>query len=338
MIIKTYAYPRAGLVGNPSDGYFGKTISFVFSNFRAEVTLFESPDLEILANARDLSRFKNISHLADDVCHFGYYGGIRLLKATMKRFYDYCQEAGIKLPNRNCTISYHTNIPSQVGLAGSSAIITACLRALMQFYEVKIPLPIQPNLILSVENRELGISAGLQDRVVQAYEGLVYMDFDRDYMQQQGHGRYERLDPSTLPLVYIAYRADLSEGSEVFHNDIRGRFARGEKDVVDAMRFWADLTDRVKECLLSNRSAEIGALLDANFDQRCKIYKISSGNLKMVEVARTVGASAKFSGSGGAIVGTYTDEGMFARLRAVLAPMNVKVFKPTFKLPDSEDI
>ena len=58
----------------------------------------------------------------------------------------------------------------------------------------------------------------------------------------------------------------------------------------------------------------------------------------MVEVARTVGASAKFSGSGGAIVGTYTDEGMFARLRAVLAPMNVKVFKPTFKLPDSEDI
>ena len=133
----------------------------------------------------------------------------------MKRFYDYCQEAGIKLPNRNCTISYHTNIPSQVGLAGSSAIITACLRALMQFYEVKIPLPIQPNLILSVENRELGISAGLQDRVVQAYEGLVYMDFDRDYMQQQGHGRYERRS-ITLPLVYMCLSRWLSEGSEVF--------------------------------------------------------------------------------------------------------------------------
>lgn len=338
MIIRTYAYPRAGLVGNPSDGYFGKTISFVFSNFRAEVTLYESPDLEILANTRDHSRFKNIGHLADDVRQFGYYGGIRLLKATMKRFHDYCVEAGVKLPNRNFTVSYHTNIPSQVGLAGSSAIITACLRALIRFYEVRIPLPIQPSLALSVENLELGISAGLQDRVVQAYEGLVYMDFDRGHMERHGYGRYERLDPATLPPVYIAYRDDLSEGSEVFHNDIRGRFERREPEVIEAMSFWAELTDQVKGLLVDGRGADIGMLLDANFDRRCKIYKISSGNLKMVEVARTVGASAKFSGSGGAIVGTYTDEGMFARLRAVLSPMNVKIFKPAIKLPAPEEI
>ncbi len=188
-----------------------------------------------------------------------------------------------------------------------------------------------------MEHRELGISAGLQDRVVQAYEGLVYMDFNREHMEQQGYGRYERLDPARLPLLYIAYRDDLSEGSEIFHNDIRGRFERREPEVLDAMRFWADLTDKVKARLLDGRGADIGPLLDANFDRRCKIYKISPGNLKMVEVARTVGASAKFSGSGGAIVGTYTDEGMFARLRAVLAPMNVKIFKPALKLPDSED-
>ena len=29
MIIQTRAYARAGLIGNPSDGYFGKTISFI---------------------------------------------------------------------------------------------------------------------------------------------------------------------------------------------------------------------------------------------------------------------------------------------------------------------
>jgi glucuronokinase len=39
MIIKTHAYPRAALIGNPSDGYFGKTIAFTFSNFQAEVTI-----------------------------------------------------------------------------------------------------------------------------------------------------------------------------------------------------------------------------------------------------------------------------------------------------------
>ena len=165
MIIHAKAYPRAGLIGNPSDGYFGKTISFVFKNFAAEVILYQSPELEILPNTRDHSKFKSINGLAEDVRLFGYYGGIRLLKATVKRFHDYCAENAVKLDNRNFTIRYHTNIPSQVGLAGSSAIITACLRALMAFYEVSIPKPVQPGLVLSVEKNELGIMAGLQDRV-----------------------------------------------------------------------------------------------------------------------------------------------------------------------------
>ena len=33
--------------------------------------------------------------------------------------------------------------------------------------------------VLLVEQEELGITVGLQDRVIQVYEGLVYMDFDR---------------------------------------------------------------------------------------------------------------------------------------------------------------
>ena len=36
----------------------------------------------------------------------------------------------------------------------------------------------------------------------------------------------------------------------------------------------------------------------------------------MVEAARDIGASAKFTGSGGAIVGTYEDEAMFQKLEA----------------------
>ena len=47
----------------------------------------------------------------------------------------------------------------------------------MKFFEVEIPLPIQANLVLETETRELGVPAGLQDRVIQAYEGVVYMDF-----------------------------------------------------------------------------------------------------------------------------------------------------------------
>lgn len=328
MLITTQAHPRAGLVGNPSDGYFGKTISFIVRNFRAQVTLWESPELEILPNTRDLSQFAGIEQLAQDVrCH-GYYGGIRLLKATVKRFYDYCERLQIKLPPRNFTLRYDTNIPTQVGLAGSSAIITACLRALMRFYEVEIPRHLQPGLILSVETQELGIPAGLQDRVIQVYEGVVFMDFNRELMEKQGHGHYEELDPALLPPLYVAYRRDLAEGTEVFHNDIRSRFNRGDTDVVNAMKYWADLAEQVRGLLAQRDWAPIPDLLNRNFDKRREIYRISDGNIRMVETARSVGASAKFTGSGGAIVGTYQGEPMYQQLVQKLGEIGVEVIKP----------
>lgn len=328
MIIRTKAYPRAGLVGNPSDGYFGKTISFAFSNFCAEVTLYETPELEILSSEKDLSCFRSIDALVRDVQLHGYYGGIRLLKATVKRFYDYCQENRIELHDANFTIRYNSNIPHGVGLAGSSAIITACLRALMAFYGVSIPKYIQANLILAAESAELHIPAGLQDRVIQVYEGLVYMDFAREIMQKQGYGYYEPMDPKLLPKLYIAYHGDLSEPTEKFHSNIRHRFDQGEPKVVNAMKFWANLAEKVRKCLVDGELDKIPAMLNANFDKRREIYQISEENIRMVDTARSVGASSKFTGSGGAIVGTYEDEEMFIDLRKALRKLNINVIKP----------
>ncbi|MBD3239138.1 MAG: GHMP kinase [Chitinivibrionales bacterium] len=328
MIIRTVSYPRAGLVGNPSDGYFGKTIAFTFANFAAEITLYQTPELEILPSERDHSRFRSISRLVDDVNLYGYYGGVRLLKAAIKRFFDYCSQNRIVLDDRNFTIRYHSTIPHRVGLAGSSAIITACMRALCAFYQVTIPKPALASLVLAVEKEELRIPAGLQDRVAQVYEGLVYMDFAKDLMQAQGYGNYEELDPSLLPRLYVAYLDDLSEGTEVFHNNIRDRFDRGDTEVVEAMHFWADLAQQVRALLIDGSPQRIGPLLDSNFDRRRAIYRISEGNIRMVETARSVGASAKFSGSGGAIVGTYADEVMYEKLEQALEPLGVRVVKP----------
>jgi glucuronokinase len=328
MLITTKAYARAGLVGNPSDGYFGKTISFIIRDYWAEVTLFESPELTIQPTERDHSVFSGIDALARDVRQFGYYGGIRLLKASVKRFHDYCIREKIPLHGRNFTLRYASNVPPQVGMAGSSAIITACWRALMQFYQVEIPAYLLPSLVLSVENDELGIPAGLQDRVIQSFEGVVFMDFNRASIEKRGYGIYEELDPASLPNVYVAYTTRLSEGTEVFHNDIRGRWKRGERDVVSAMYQWANLAQRVRDMLVAGQGEHIGPLLNENFDLRRRLYQISPGNIEMVETARACGASAKFTGSGGAIVGTYTDNAMFNQLKAAMEPLQMVVLKP----------
>ncbi len=327
-IIETYGYARAGFLGNPSDGYFGKTISFAFADFRARVLLFPSARLEIKFSKADLPVFESLEDLYQTTRWRGYYGGIRITQALIVRFMDYCQEQGITLPNRNFTIEYESNIPQRLGLGGSSAIITAALRALCQYYGVAIPLPVQANLALETETRELGVPAGLQDRVIQTYEGLVYMDFAQETIRRQGYGTYERLDRTLLPPIYIAYRTSLSEGTEVFHNNVRERWLAGDPEVIEAMKTWASYAEQGRQALLTRDYKTLDQLIDANFDLRARIFRLSEGNLEMVRVARQTGATAKFAGSGGAIVGTYKDEDAFQRLHAALRTIGVAVFKP----------
>ncbi len=328
MIMNTRAYARAGLIGNPSDGYFGKTIALSIRNFHAAITLYESPDLVIEPTDQDHSVFRSLQDLIDDVHCNGYYGGIRLIKAAIKRFGDYCAGQGCPLPERNFTVRYRSDIPRLVGMAGSSAIITATLRALMAFYGVDIPQPLQPNLILAVEKEELGIPAGLQDRVIQVYEGLVYMDFERHRFEREGHGLYEAMDPGLLPPIYVAYDPARAEGSEKTHNKVRALFERGDALVVRTLEEIAALAAGARDVLLAGRRHDLGALMNRNYDLRTRIMPILPGNAAMVAAARRVGASAKFAGSGGAIIGTYEDEAMYEALTRDLGALGCSVLKP----------
>jgi glucuronokinase len=330
-IIRKRAYARAGLLGNPSDGYNGRTIAFSVRNFSAEVVLYEWDVVEIVLAEDDRARFNSVHDLARDVRLHGYYGGIRLIKATIKRFVDYCDAKGLRLHGRAFSIRYSTTIPRQVGLAGSSAIITATLRALMEFYGIEIPIRVQPSLVLAVERDDLKIGAGMQDRVIQAYEGLVYMDFVKDLEEVVDGYRcyaYEPLDPALLPPVYIAYHDALSEPTEVFHNDIRGRFDRGEPAVVEAMRRFADIAALGREALLAGDRAELDRLVDLNFDTRRSIFALAPWQIAQVETARACGASAKFAGSGGTIVGFYRGDAMLASIRDALGAQHSRVVVP----------
>ena len=328
MIIETRAYARAGLLGNPSDGYFGKTISLSVRNFGAHVTLYQSPELRIEPQPEDIHFFKNIYQLAESVNLHGYYGGERLIKAAIKKFLEYCLTNQIKLENKNFTVRYHSNIPRQVGLAGSSAIITAAMKALLQFYQVEIPLEILPSLILAVERDELGINAGLQDRVIQVYEGCVYMDFDKKLMLAKNHGLYERIDPGLLPNLYLAYNAELSKVSGRVLNDIRVRYENGDKLVITTLARIAQLAEQGKQAILERNVDKLNELMNENFDQRRKIMNISEKNLLMIDTARKCGASAKFAGSGGSIIGSYRDNEMLDHLILELNKLNVRVIKP----------
>ncbi len=328
MLLKTTCFARAGLIGNPSDGYFGKTISCTVEDFGATVVMYETPELQLLPGDVDDALFENLDGLVKDVRLFGYYGGIRLMKATAKVFTDYCHEHGIALPPRNFTARYSSNIPRLVGLGGSSAICTAMFKSLMRFYDVAVPLEMIPTLCWQAEGRELGIQCGLQDRVIQAYEGLVFMDFNRDLFEGRGYGIYHPLDPARMPPIYLAYDPKRAEVSGIYHRNLRVLFDEKKPDVVAAMTEFAGFAQAMYEALLAGNVAEVPRLMNANFDLRDRIFNVSAENRRMVHTARSTGASAKFAGSGGAIVGTYEDEAMFAALVRALGDIGCSVLKP----------
>jgi glucuronokinase len=328
MIITEHAFARSALVGNPSDGYFGKTISFVIRNFKATVRLWESPHFEIVPSHGDFSKFDTIESFVRDIRLHGYYGGMRLIKAAVKRFHDYFRAQDVELHGGNFTIEFETDIPRLVGLSGSSAIVTATVRALLRFYGVQVPKPYLPTLILSVEKDELGISAGLQDRVIQVYEGMVYMDFDRALIESRGFGDYQELHPPKMPPLYVAYDPRRAEVSDVPHRNLRALYEGGDRTVLQTMQKFRRLTDRGRAALQAGDWDELHRVTDENFELRRAIMNIAPENLRMVETARAAGASAHFSGSGGAITGIYHGGRQYQELVDSLSAIGCTVLHP----------
>ena len=328
MPITAKAYARAGFLGNPSDGYFGKTISITVGNFSAQVSLEQTDRIRFEASEHEPSSYESIEALASQIGRYGYYGIERLLKAAIKKFKDYCAANGIMLERKNFSMRAQSFIPRQVGLGGSSAIVTATLRCLMEFYDVAIPLEVLPSLTLEAEKRELGINAGLQDRVIQAYGGCFYMNFNRDLIEKNNRGNYERLDPKLLPPLFLAYKEGLGKVSGAALNPVTVGYERGDRTVLDCLGRLAEIAEEGKQALLDRDFDLLFDLMNENFKQRSKIMPISEGNLEMIETARKLGASAKFAGSGGSIIGMYTDDDMFRKLVEAFEAIDATVIQP----------
>lgn len=295
------------------------------ANFAAEVTLRPSPTLRLLPNPEhDPQEFAGLEGLASHILSRGFYGGVRILQATCLRFFQHCEQQGIPLDGAGpFTLSYTTSIPRQCGLSGSSALACAALACLLAHHGVQhaVPVALRPHLALEAEQL-LGITAGLQDRVVQVYGGLLYMDFS-PALAGSAQGRYQALDPGLLPPLHLIYDASppaQGKDSGAVHSDVRQRWLAGEEQARTLMARIAALAPRGREALLQRDHAQLAALMRENLSLRRQLFGdavVSAASLAMADVAASVGAAAKLTGSGGAVVALCPEgDGQAAALRA----------------------
>ena len=277
------AFARAALAGNPSDGYGGAVLAVCVPALAAHAEATPAPE-----------------PISDPPS--------ALVDAAIARF-----------ARRACAVRWRTTVPREVGLAGSSAIVTATVRALCALHNHPLAADDLAELVLAVEVEDLGIAAGPQDRYAQAHEGLVLMDFGGP------RPRVERVDVALLPPLYLAWRTDAAQTSHAVHGGLRERAS--EAALRAAMRRLAGHARAARDALRAGDRAAFAAAVDSSYDERAALIDLDPRHVAMVEAARGAGASANYAGSGGAIVGTLPPAGA-PPLEAALRPLGCDVMAP----------
>lgn len=290
---------RVGLLGNPSDLYGGAVIGFALQDFAATVQLVENDSGEVTFHGP-----------ASD-----------FLRASWARIQ---RRMSVDSPAPSFALSADTTIPRQVGLSGSSALVIGALRVMGEWAGLESSLFDLAEEALAVETEELGMLAGPQDRVIQSHGGLLSMDFQEPRTPEG----YQHLDPALLPPLLVAWDPNPGEPSGTVHGEVFQRWQDRDTAVRAGMGAIADLAREGHRALEHGDRQLFGQLLDRNFDHRRELFGLDSGAAAPVELARREGASAKFCGSGGAVVVVAEDEAHLSRLESAYEAFGWKSLRP----------
>ncbi len=262
------AHARIGLLGNPGDLYRGKVLAATIDAFETVATVTPTVFYAPAAFQPDVADLQ------------------RLVVARV------CPTKGA------IALGLETDVPLRSGLSGSSAILLATLRALDAHLGLELEPLAMARIVWDIERRDLGVVAGPQDRVIQALGGLQFMDFSGD----DELGVHEAIDPSVLPPLLVAWPNEPGEASGDVHRAVWERWNAGEEPLREQLAGFAAIADAGRTALLDGDHAAFCDAVDANFELRRKIFDLGPDQCALVDRARSVGAAAKFCGSGGAII------------------------------------
>ena len=245
---------RAALAGNPSDGYGGAVTSVPVPALRATV--------EVVSGSHENP----------------------LVAAVVDRW------AATHGPlDPATTLHVHTSIPRSVGLAGSSAIVIAGLRALARRQGTELADDVLIGLAHAVEREDLGIAGGWQDQISQVVGRPVAMEFEPS--------------PAHRPLragrsipFFVAWDPAAAESSSTVH-------ARPLDDRAPELRALAEQARVAADAFEQGDVHRLKAAMEATLDLRFALMPIAPRHREMAELARSLGVPCNFAGSGGAIIG-----------------------------------
>lgn len=292
------AQARIGLLGNPSDIYGGQGLGFSVAELGVTVTL----------DAAQANELPN-----------------ELFEAAWQLMAAELAAAKVDVGQRPFTLTFTSNVPFQGGLSGSSALVIAAIRAWSRWYG----LPVEPmraaELAFRVENEVLGIRAGALDRLVQAHDGLLAMNFAKPFSD----GAVERLDAELLPPLLLAWHGQLGKSSGDVHAPVFARWQADDPEVRAVVQQLVENANAGRDALERGDRETFLGCMSRNFDLRAQVFSIADADQSLIDLGRELGAGSKFPGSGGAVLFGCRDEAHRVEIESACQQAGHETLRPT---------
>ena len=289
-MIRGSAPGRAGIIGNPTDGYGGAMIACSIP-YRAEAIIKENDQLCLIVDGKkeEINWKSDLKPQDDD---------FDLLRAVLRYF---------KLKDLKASIEINSTIPRQAGLAGSTAILSAALGALLEKLGREHSPYYTAELNRTIELRYMKTHCGYQDAYMTTFGGLNFLSFrGKAYYKELENEVYAAVEELTAPeMPFVIAHTGIQHHSGDFHRPIRERWLEGEKEVVKGYEQIAELAIKGKRALIEGNWEELGRLMNKNHEIQDELRFSGEQNNRLIEAARggkALGAKLAGAGGGGTII------------------------------------
>jgi len=277
---------RCGIIGNPTDMYGGAVLSCSVE-MRARVTVAPAVEL-VLETAGQECRINTRDDLRLQQDRFD------LARAVL----DYLQ-----WPQQGCRIQYESEIPLHSGMAGSTALVVAILRALLAWQGEKPSPYVLAERARYLELHHLGVVCGYQDAYMCTFGGLNYMDFrgKQFYLREEAElfAAIEPLGPHVPDLPFVLGFTGVEHASDAVHKPLRQRWTEGEPAVVEGYKRITEIAREGKKALLLGDWPLLGRLMNENHAIQRDLGGSGDSNERLITAALQAGApGAKLAGAG----------------------------------------
>jgi galactokinase/mevalonate kinase-like predicted kinase len=287
MMIKVTAPGRAGIIGNPTDGYGGSLISCSIKN-RAEVTIQSDKGLILESE----NRRKELIWRNDYENKQDEFDIIR------------CVLRFLRLYNLKARITFKSNIPVQAGLAGSTALLSCVLSAVLAYTGIKINKYELAEMNRTIELNYLKCQCGYQDAYMTTFGVLCYLDFRgkeyyKDYLEEI-YAVVENISSYVKDLPFVIVHTGIKHNSGDFHKPLRERWLDGDEAVIKGYKEIACIAREGKKALIKQNWEELAYLMNQNHKIQSSLAFSGEQNEYMIKIAKENGAlAAKLAGAGG---------------------------------------